>query len=169
MSNSDDRGIVDIGAARRDRDARLSGIRADLVTARETISRAVDGHDDVDTATALQRITSALEKGLPHASSLDTGALSRYFLALSNAARGLRHTHADLFDLEADHDTPTAPPDLPAAAAHLDTALRTLCTHARADWYTAPDHRGRILTTCHKCGVSWYEHELQQDLNDLPF
>lgn len=71
----------------------LEAIRADLVTARETINRVVAGHDA----------------------------------------------------------------DLPTAAARLDNALRSLCSHDPATWYTAPDASGRMLTTCHACNVSWYE------------
>lgn len=47
--------------------------------------------------------------------------------------------------------------DLAAAAARLDALLKATCSHDPAGWRTAPDPRGRRLTTCLACGVSWYE------------
>lgn len=93
--------LIDAGRAEMVTVGGVHDARADLVTARQTILRAVEGHDDAD---------------------------------------------------------------LPAAAAMLDHALRALCPHDPGSWYTA-DHRGRSLTTCNECGVSWYEHEPDQ----LPF
>ena len=91
------RRLSDYARARMMPVGRVTDARADLITARQTILRAVEGHDDAD---------------------------------------------------------------LPAAAAMLDHALRALCPHDPGSWYTA-DHRGRSLTTCNECGVSWYEHDLE--------
>jgi hypothetical protein len=49
--------------------------------------------------------------------------------------------------------------DLALAAAHIDRALEALCPHLPVTRKTGPDERGRSLTTCYACGMSWYNHE----------
>ncbi len=40
----------------------------------------------------------------------------------------------------------------------LDGALKELCPHDSINWNSRSADDGRIITTCERCGVSWFEH-----------
>lgn len=40
----------------------------------------------------------------------------------------------------------------------LDGALKALCTHDSIHWDSRSTDDGRIITTCERCEVSWFEH-----------
>jgi hypothetical protein len=40
----------------------------------------------------------------------------------------------------------------------LDDEIKAMCTHDAIYWDSRSAEDGRIITTCERCGVSWYEH-----------
>lgn len=40
----------------------------------------------------------------------------------------------------------------------LDGEIRALCSHDSINWDSHSAGDGRIITTCARCGISWYEH-----------
>ena len=47
--------------------------------------------------------------------------------------------------------------DFKSAASMVDRVLATTCPHDSDQWVTSPDAKtARPLTTCYKCGVSWF-------------
>lgn len=49
--------------------------------------------------------------------------------------------------------------DLRGAAVEIDRAIKALCPHdPTINWDSRADEQGQIITTCERCGISWYEH-----------
>lgn len=42
--------------------------------------------------------------------------------------------------------------------ARLDGVIKAICPHDSINWNSRSAEDGRIITTCERCGVSWYEH-----------
>jgi hypothetical protein len=49
--------------------------------------------------------------------------------------------------------------DLRGAAVEINRAIKALCPHdPGSNWDSRSDEHGQIITTCERCGISWYEH-----------
>jgi hypothetical protein len=49
--------------------------------------------------------------------------------------------------------------DLRGAAVEINRAIKALCPHdPEMHWESRSDGQGQIITTCQRCGISWYEH-----------
>lgn len=48
--------------------------------------------------------------------------------------------------------------DLRGAAVEINRAIKALCPHGAEFWDSRADEQGQIITTCQRCGISWYEH-----------
>lgn len=42
--------------------------------------------------------------------------------------------------------------------ARLDGDIKSMCPHDSIYWDSRSAEDGRIITTCERCDVSWYEH-----------